>query len=246
MSRNAPGGKVAGGGPGTGLGVAVMQPYFFPYAGYYRLLAAADRFVILDCVQFPRRGRVHRCEVPGPSGAREWLTLPLAHQPREVTIRDLAFAPGADAVFAQRLARHRWADAALRATPGTTGAALAGVLRIRAGSVADHLHAQLDLTARLLGLQPRILRSSALDVPVGLRGQDRIIAIARAAGASVYVNAPGGRALYDPAAFARAGMRLTFLPPWQGDAFGVLPDLLAGRAGALRQAILDQSRPEPA
>jgi hypothetical protein len=36
--------------------VAVMQPYFMPYAGYFRLFAAADVFVLFDCVQFPRRG----------------------------------------------------------------------------------------------------------------------------------------------------------------------------------------------
>jgi hypothetical protein len=47
--------------------IAVMQPYFFPYAGYFRLLQAADHFVLLDCVQFPRRGRVHRTQVPGPA-----------------------------------------------------------------------------------------------------------------------------------------------------------------------------------
>ena len=81
----------------TGPTVAVMQPYFFPYAGYFRLLAAADVFVIYDCVQFPRRGRVHRCEVTGLSGETQWLTLPLAHQPRDVLIRDLAFAVNARA-----------------------------------------------------------------------------------------------------------------------------------------------------
>ena len=70
--------------------VAVMQPYFFPYAGYFRLFAAVDEFVIFDCVQFPRRGRVHRCEVPRSGAGREWLTLPLARQPRDVLIRSLS------------------------------------------------------------------------------------------------------------------------------------------------------------
>jgi hypothetical protein len=40
--------------------IAVMQPYFIPYAGYFRLFAASDLFVIYDCVQFPRRGWVQR------------------------------------------------------------------------------------------------------------------------------------------------------------------------------------------
>jgi hypothetical protein len=236
-----PGGAGPGGAVARGLRVAVMQPYFFPYAGYYRLMAAADLFVILDCVQFARRGRVHRCEVPGPSGRSEWLTLPLARQPRAVRIRDLAFAPDAGAEFARRLARHRWACA-----PRPPEAeALARTLRIGTASVTDHLHAQLTQTARVLGLGAGILHSSALGLADDLHGQDRIIAIARAVGARVYVNAPGGRALYDPAAFARAGLGLAFLPPWQGAPHSVLPDLLAGQTAPLRAAILDQSRTEP-
>ncbi len=63
--------------------IAVMQPYFFPYAGYFRLMSASDVFVVFDDVQFPRRGRVHRCEMaPG-----RWLTLPLAPMPLDTLIK---------------------------------------------------------------------------------------------------------------------------------------------------------------
>ena len=40
--------------------VAIMQPYFIPYAGYFRLFTGADLFVVCDDVQFPRRGWLHR------------------------------------------------------------------------------------------------------------------------------------------------------------------------------------------
>jgi hypothetical protein len=224
------------------IGVAVMQPYFFPYAGYYRLFACCDRFVILDCVQFPRRGRVHRCDVPGPSGAPEWLTLPLAQQPREVLIRNLAFAPDAPAELSRRLARHRWFAMA----EANDADALRAVLRPTGASVADYLAKQLRLTARLLGFSPEILVSSAMGIPAHLRGQDRIIAIARAAGAAAYVNLPGGRALYDPQTFRQAGIGLCFLPPWRGDLASVLPALMGGGAATLRAEILSQCNPEPA
>ena len=66
----------------TPFTVAIMQPYFFPYAGYFRLFAASDLFVIYDCVQFPRRGWVHRNLLPDASGSERWLTLPL-EKPRK-------------------------------------------------------------------------------------------------------------------------------------------------------------------
>src|SRR3979411_2469618 len=77
--------------------VAIMQPYFIPYAGYFRLFAASDLFVIYDCVQFARRGWVHRNRLVDRGGTERWLTLPLQKAPRDVLIRDLRFAPDAAA-----------------------------------------------------------------------------------------------------------------------------------------------------
>lgn len=223
--------------------VAVMQPYFFPYAGYFRLMASCDRFVILDSVQFPRRGRVHRCEVPGPGGVAEWLTLPLARQPRDTCIQDLTFAADAPTEMARRLARHAW----IAGARGAAAASLRRVLQVPdpAIPVADYLEAQLRLTAQTLGYATEILRGSSFDIPSDLRGQDRIIALARAAGGDAYLNSPGGRALYDPRAFDRVGLTLAFLPPWQGDHTSILPQLLGDDTQPLRAAILAQSRPEP-
>ena len=216
------------------LRVAVMQPYFLPYPGYFRLLAAADCFVILDCVQFNRRGRVHRAQLPGPGGAVEWLTLPLARQPREVPIRELAFAQGARATL----------DARLRRVAGLTGAEGAVAERLRAwlraplDGVVDYLEDGLRLVADLLEFKPRMLRSSTLEMDPALRGQERIIAIVQALGGSDYVNAPGGRDLYDPDRFATAGLQLSFLPPYPGRHPFLLPALLDSGPAAVRADVL--------
>ena len=73
-----------------------MQPYFLPYAGYFRLFAAADEVVLLDTVQFPREGYVHRNRFRTAAGDLAWLTLPLAYRPLETQIRHIAFADEAD------------------------------------------------------------------------------------------------------------------------------------------------------
>lgn len=211
-----------------------MQPYFLPYPGYFRLLAAADCFVILDCVQFNRRGRVHRAQLPGPGGAVEWLTLPLARQPREVPIRELAFAQGARATLDARLRR----APGLAVADGTVAERLRAWLRAPLDGVVDYLEDGLRLVADLLELKPRMLRSSTLDVEPALRGQDRIIAIVQALGGSDYVNAPGGRHLYDPDRFAAAGLQLSFLPPYPGRHPFLLPALLESGPTAVRADVL--------
>src|SRR3954465_13729467 len=85
--------------------VAIMQPYFIPYAGYFRLFAACDLFVIYDCVQFPRRGWVHRNRLADESGAGGWLPLRLEKTPQDTLIRDLRFAPNARDVLTRDLLR---------------------------------------------------------------------------------------------------------------------------------------------
>jgi WbqC-like protein family len=210
------------GGSGKSGAFAVMQPYFFPYAGYFRLLAAVETFVIFDDVQFPRRGRVHRCEVPGPDGTLEWLTLPLARQPRDTLIGDLAFAEGARATFDRRLARLPWLARANGSWADRVRAHLYGPL----AAPSAFLEQGIRLVAEALELGPRLVRSSTMGVDRSLRGADRIMAIGKALGGCTYINAPGGRALYDAAAFRQAGMELKFLAPYAGAPGSILPALM--------------------
>ena len=62
--------------------IAIMQPYFIPYAGYFRLFQSVDLFVVYDCIQFARRGYVHRNQLPNFTDELSWITLPLAKAPQ--------------------------------------------------------------------------------------------------------------------------------------------------------------------
>jgi hypothetical protein len=213
--------------------VAIMQPYFIPYAGYFRLLTATDLFVIYDCVQFPRRGWVHRNRLPDARGRPSWLTLPLAKAPRDVLIRDLAFLDNAEALLAARLKCFP-----LASESGGDGAPVLAALRSPGSEgLADYLVRLIALVAEALRLPWRALRSSSLAIPPELHGQERILEILRRLGAKRYVNAPGGRALYDPAAFDAAGIELRFLSEYPGPSWSVLWRLASEGAAALRRDI---------
>lgn len=203
--------------------VAIMQPYFFPYAGYFRLLTRSDLFVIYDCVQFPRRGWVHRNKLKDQNGNEQWLTLPLLKQEREVLIKDLLFTENAPQELSERLRPFplpsldpEWKNEGLRRVVAT------GI------NVVDYLEDMLQLVASRLGRPAwNICRSSSFDVPQTLRGQDRIIEIARRAGAKRYLNAPGGVKLYDQDTFAASGLELEFLPEYNGSFDSMLGRILA-------------------
>jgi WbqC-like protein len=212
----------------TAFTVAIMQPYFIPYAGYFRLFAASDLFVIYDCVQFPRRGWVHRNRLLDAAGTERWLTLPLAKAPQSVLIRDLRFPPEAARALADRL---RPFPLAAR-EPLAAAPVLDALCDVR-GSPVDYIERLLERIVAYLGLPWRVMRSSTLGVPPSLRGQDRILEIARRLGARCYLNAPGGRELYDGTAFGAAGIELRFLPDYPGPTASILTRILQEDRDAL-------------
>ena len=213
--------------------VAIMQPYFFPYAGYFRLLANSDLFIIYDCVQFPRRGWLHRNKLMDRSGESQWLTLPLLKQPQSVLIKDLQFPDHAAVELEQRLRKFPLPtrDEAWKAQ------VIEHVLAMKT-NVVDYLEANLKLVASRLGLPWNVRRSSEFGVPDTLRGQDRIIEIAHLAGAERYLNSPGGVDLYDQDSFSRHGLELAFLPEYKGCYGSILGRILAEDAAELASEIM--------
>jgi hypothetical protein len=217
-----------------------MQPYFVPYAGYFRLLTTADLFVIYDCVQFPRRGWVHRNRLPNQQGEASWLTLPLAKARQDTLIRDLAFQEDASALLAKRLQSFRFPT---ESSP-EFAAILAMVCAIEQPPI-DYLVGLLEYLAEALRLPWQVLRSSSLDVPPEVHGSERILEIARRLGAKRYVNSPGGRELYEPKMFDAAGIELRFLTPYVGSPWSVLWRLACESPAALNKEIMVTSMVEP-
>ncbi len=216
--------------------VAIMQPYFFPYAGYYRLFAAADLFVVLDSVQFPRRGWVHRNRLRRADGELDWITLPLRKAPQTAAIRDLEFREDDGGWAVEQRARFP-----LLAAPPRTIAGLVDHALRPDGRPLDQLVGGLSATTALLGLERPMVLASSLAVDPGLRAQALIIALARAAGATTYVNLAGGGELYAPADFRAAGLDLQILPPYRGDHASILERLAEAGADAVAADIRDQS-----
>jgi hypothetical protein len=204
--------------PGT---VVIMQPYFIPYTGYFRLFAASDLFVIYDCVQFPRRGWVHRNKLIDTSGAERWVTLPLVKTPQSTLIKDLEFPPDAGEQLRQRLR----AFPALDKVPSAAGSVVEALMQVR-GTPLSYIELLLQRITAYLELPWNVVRSSSFGISQDVHGQDRILEIVRRVGARRYVNAPGGSSLYSQDAFAEAGVELRFLPEYRGPTSSILARIL--------------------
>jgi hypothetical protein len=109
--------------------------------------------------------------------------------------------------------------------------------------LVDYLEANLRAVLDLLGVTCEIRRSSELAVDPALRAQDRILEIASRLGATRYVNSPGGRELYDAAAFKARGIELAFLEAASGPGTSMLERLCSEEASAIRREVVEQRDP---
>ena len=171
-----------------------MQPYFFTYAGYFRLFLEAEVFVILDCVQFPRRGWVHRNRFAKKTGSTDWLTLPILKSPQDTLIKDLKF--DSDSKLFDFMKNSK-SFLFLEHLPNDVRQK---ILNFEI-PVADLLELQLRYVLDELSIQTNIVRSSQLDLDPTLKNESKIIQINKQLGSTRYVNLSGGIDLYQPEKF---------------------------------------------
>ena len=190
--------------------LAIMQPYFLPYLGYFQLMSAADKLVLLDDVNFINRGWINRNRI-AVNGEPYWLTLPLAKASQNRLINEIQIVD--EPVWPKKMMRtvelsYRNAPFADEILP-----LFSDILKEARGSLSSFLFRQLRQVADYLRIDVKIEPTSTIYPKEGRTGQDRILDICRREGATSYVNLPGGRDLYDAEAFATAGVKLLFIEP---------------------------------
>ena len=68
--------------------LGIMQPYFFPYLGYFQLINKVDTFILLDEVQFIRHGWIERNRVLNSNEGWQYIKVPLIKHSRSTLIKD--------------------------------------------------------------------------------------------------------------------------------------------------------------
>lgn len=189
-----------------------MQPYFFPYVGYFALIDRVDTWVVFDVTQYTPKTWMNRNRVLHPTTGWNWVTVPLANSSQSIAIHE---AKVADPLAALRSTLGKLSHYRRRAPYWSE---VEAVVRATFESVTDR--SLVDLNVRgmaavcaYLGVEFRPLVCSELDLDLGrIDGPGGWApAIAAALGASEYVNPIGGAHLFDPADFAAAGVNLSFL-----------------------------------
>jgi hypothetical protein len=199
----------AAGATGAGVVVAIHQPNFFPWLGWFDKLARADVLVLLDSVQFPKKQGtwMNRVRVL-TDGTPRWLTVPVDRAYHGVrSVREMRIAPEAPwRREAIDLLRHCYAKAPFY---DDVAPVVESLIAAPHDLIAEFNIATLTpLIERLLPGGATMMRSSELDADG--TATDLLIATTKAAGGTTYLSGDGADGYQDDARFAEQGIELRF------------------------------------
>lgn len=187
--------------------LAIMQPYFLPYVGYFQLMASADAIIIYDNIKYTKKGWINRNRRL-QNGTDTMFSLPLkkGSDSLDVVERELAadFVPGA--LLNQLRSSYARAPYFAEVWP-----VIERIVNCDERNLFGYVKNSIIQISAYLGLTTTIYVSSEINADQSLKSQDRVIGLCHALGADIYINPIGGLDLYDREAFRRHGVELRFL-----------------------------------
>lgn len=190
--------------------LAVMQPYFFPYIGYFQLLEAVDTFVFYDDVDFIKNGWINRNKIL-INGKAKYITIPCRNISSNRSIKSVNHA------LDQRLKKKLFKKIkfSYSSAPNFEKVFLLinRVLSHETDSIAELAIQSVIMTSEYLGIDCKFFKSSEKYNNSHLNAADRLIDICKKEEAKDYVNLIGGKELYDRKFFIEKGINLLFLEP---------------------------------
>jgi hypothetical protein len=189
--------------------ISVMQPYLFPYLGYFQLAHAADHFVFLDDVDFIKKGWINRNRILGNNDA-QYFTVPLkkASQNRKINEINVSIEEKWLKKFFNTL-YHQYKKA-----PNfeKVQVVLSKVINTNRDGylISDLAIESIESVFQYLEIGFSYSRSSELAKST-LKGQEKIISICQANSSVHYINPINGRSLYSKGDFEKENIKLSFI-----------------------------------
>jgi hypothetical protein len=189
--------------------LGIMQPYFFPYIGYFQLIGAVDQFVVHDDIQWIKGGWINRNRIL-VNGQPQYITLPLQKAASSLNINQREFSPDIEEEKKRTL---RQIEGAYRKAPyfKPVYSLLTRCFALQERNVSRFVVHSLHECCDYLGIHTPFRLSSELDKHNELAGEERVLDINRVVGASHYINPIGGTEIYNKAHFTERGLRLSFI-----------------------------------
>lgn len=188
--------------------LGIMQPYFFPYLGYFDLIHSTDRWIVFDTPQYIRHGWVNRNRILHPTSGWQYVTVPVKKHSRNTPICDIRMSED-DAWKSRILGQlEHYRKRAPFFEP--TIDLVQDCLKVEETLISRLNGEALEKVCNALGVPFEYDYFSTMDLDIGeVNGPGEwALRISEALGATEYINPEGGAGLFDPDEFEKAGVRL--------------------------------------
>lgn len=189
--------------------VAIMQPYFFPYIGYFHLIRSVDLFISLDNVNFIKKGWINKNQILAKDIAQP-ISLPIKQLSQNKKINEsFIFEPAESKSSILRMINDSYRKKAPFFEENIQ--LIQDLLLLEDDNIAVYNTKILRGLAEYFNIETQFKFSSEVPHNKELKGQDKIIDLVKSVGSTTYVNAVGGKDLYDKAEFIKNGIELKFI-----------------------------------
>lgn len=188
--------------------LGIMQPYFFPYIGYWQLINAVDKYVIYDDVNFIKGGWINRNKIL-VNGNAKIINLKMNGSSSNKLINEVKVAN--DKIYNKKLLKtigYSYSKAPYYKDVYTL---IEEIIFYEEENLSTYLENSIIRIAEYLDISTEFILSSDIEKDNSLKGQDKVIDICRILDASEYYNTIGGIELYSSEVFKFNNIKLKFL-----------------------------------
>ena len=190
--------------------LAIMQPYFFPYIGYFQLIMAADKFIFYDDVNFIKQGWINRNRIL-LQGKPQFFSVPLSGAGSYTKICDVEidktrYKHWKDKFYKTIIQNYKNAEHFKK-----TSSLIEDICDAEPDTINSAAKMSVETVCQYLEIKTEIIESSSKYGNEELKGQERIIDICKKESAKGYINAEGGTTLYSREIFSKNNIELKFL-----------------------------------
>jgi hypothetical protein len=188
--------------------IAIMQPYFFPYIGYFQLINAVDEFIIYDNIKFTKKGWINRNRIL-VNGKDSFISLPIKKDSDYMNV-NARFLTENWAVEHKKML-NRIVES-YRKAPffRETYEVIERCITYEDRNLFKFIFHSVQTLVDYLGIDTKLTVSSSVLIDHQLKGEDKVIAICKEQKAEIYVNPIGGVNLYDKEQFRARNIELQF------------------------------------
>jgi len=187
--------------------LGIMQPYFMPYIGYFQLIASVDQFIVYDNIKYTKKGWINRNRML-LNGKDAMFSLPLKKGSDSLDVVERELAADYDRAKLLNLFKGAYSHAPQFEL---TYPVLERIVQHEEINLFCYIHRSIVQLCDHLGINTEIRISSETLIDHELKGQDKVLALCKAAGADTYINTIGGVELYAKGDFRLQGIDLQFI-----------------------------------